>query len=86
MSNVISFKNTATDYVDFYEVVDDQGIAVWGGGRTEEAIAFFRQSVGNRLYVSQWAESDLDARMIGQAIDITDLITEAIKNTLERTR
>lgn len=84
MGTVLTFKNTDTDYLDFYEVTDDQGIAVWGGGQAREAVAFFRQSIGNRLYVSKWVEEGLEARMIGEAVDITDLITETIKNTLER--
>lgn len=84
MGKVLTFKNTDTDYLDFYEVTDDQGIAVWGGGQAREAVAFFRQSIGNRLYVSKWVEDGLEARMIGEAVDITDLITETIKNTLER--
>lgn len=84
MGTVLTFKNTDTDYLDFYEVTDDQDIAVWGGGQAREAVAFFRQSIGNRLYVSKWVEEGLEARMIGEAVDITDLITETIKNTLER--
>jgi hypothetical protein len=37
MSNVISFKGKSTN-VTFYEVVDPQGIAVWGGGDVTECV------------------------------------------------
>ena len=86
MSEVVSSYDNwlDSDLVDFYEVTTPEGIAVWGGGDPSEAIHYFRQQVGSRLYVSVWAENGEEARMVGQAIDVTRLVTNAISDTMER--
>ena len=84
MSNVISFKGKTTN-VTFYEVVDPQGIAVWGGGDVTECIKYWRNSPFNsRIFVTAWAEEGADASIVGEPIDITYLILATINNTLER--
>jgi hypothetical protein len=42
VSNVISFKSKTTN-VTFYEVVDPQGIAIWGGGDVTECVRYWRK-------------------------------------------
>jgi hypothetical protein len=72
------------DYLNFYEVTDQQAIAVWGGGDTVEAVKFFRQSTDQRIFVSVWVDEDEDAHLVSGPIEITRLIIDTIKDTLER--
>lgn len=84
MSNVISFKGKTTN-VTFYEVVDEQGIAIWGGGDTTECVKYWRNSpLNSRIFVTAWAEDGEDAALVGEAIDITPLVLAVLTNTLER--
>lgn len=84
MSNVISFKSKSTN-VSLYEVTDEQGIAIWGGGDATECIRYWRNSpVNSRIYVSSWSEDGEDAALVGEAIDVTYLVLAGITNTLER--
>ena len=84
MSNVISFKGKTTN-VTFYEVVDEQGIAIWGGGDTTECVRYWRNSpVNSRIFVTSWSEDGEDAALVGEAIDVTYLVLAGITNTLER--
>jgi len=83
MSKISNFLST-DPYVDFYEVTDTNGIAIWGGGDPVEAIEFFRQSIGSRLFVTSWNEEGDDAKLIGVPIEITKLITATISNSMER--
>jgi hypothetical protein len=84
MNNVISFKGKTTN-VTFYEVVDPQGIAIWGGGDTNECVKYWRNSpVDSRIFVTAWAEEGEDASIVGEPIDVTFLALASITNTLER--
>jgi hypothetical protein len=79
-----NFLDTKSTKIDFYEVTDPAGVAVWGGNDSSEAIIFFRQAIGSRLFVSVWESDEEDARMIGVPIEITKLITTTIADSLER--
>ena len=84
MSNVISFKSR-TNNVTFYEVVDAQGIAIWGGGDVTECIRYWRGSpVDSHIFISSWSEDGEDARLVGDPIDVTYLVLAGITNTLDR--
>jgi hypothetical protein len=84
VSNVISFKSKTTN-VTFYEVVDPQGIAIWGGGDTTECVRYWRNSpVNSRIFITSWSEDGEDAALVGEAIDVTYLVLAGITNTLER--
>jgi len=84
MSNVISFKGKSTN-VTFYEVVDPQGIAIWGGGDVTECIKFWRSGpVDSRIFVTAWAEEGEDAHLIGEPIDVSYLVLAGITNTIDR--
>ena len=84
MSNIISFKGKTTN-VTFYDVVDPQGIAIWGGGDTTECVRYWRRSpVNSRIFVTSWSEDGEDAALVGEAIDVTYLVLAGITNTLER--
>ena len=77
-------KDTTSTNINFYEVTDSNGIAVWGGGDAHDAIQFFRQSISSRLFVSVWESDSEDARLIGSPIEITHLIVATISDSLER--
>jgi hypothetical protein len=84
VSNVIGFKSGTTN-VTFYEVVDPQGIAIWGGGDTTECVRYWRNGpVNSRIFVTSWSEDGEDAALVGEAIDVTYLVLAGITNTLER--
>lgn len=84
MSNVIGFKSGTTN-VTFYEVVDLQGIAIWGGGDVTETIRYWRNSpINSRIFVSSWSEDGEDASLVGESIDVTYIVLAAITNTLDR--
>ena len=84
MSNVISFKQR-TNNVTFYEVVDPQGIAVWGGGDVTECVRYWRNSpVDSRIFVTAWVEEGEDTVLVGEPIDVTYIVLAGITNTLER--
>ena len=62
-----------------YEVTDDQGRAVWGGNREEEAIEWlFHNTIGERLFVSAWESDEEDAHMIGRPIEITKIVNSLL--------
>lgn len=79
MDNVISFHPAKYDLINLYEVTDGEGVAQWGGEKPHEAIEWYRRApIGSRLLVSAWSSDDEDAVLIGQAVDITHIINQAI--------
>jgi hypothetical protein len=84
VSNVVSFRGKTTN-VTFYDVVDSQGIAIWGGGDVTECVRYWRRSpVNSRIFVTSWSEDGEDAALVGEPIDITPLVLAVLTNTLER--
>ncbi len=78
MNNVYSIHPAKSDLILFYEVVEPDGGNTWGGASCIEAIQWLHLApVGSRLLISAWDSDDEDARLVGQTIDVTDLITEA---------
>lgn len=83
MSNVVSFK-AKTDYLPFYEVLDNNRVALFGGS-AEEAVKWWRNNpLSAYLVVSNWVEEGEDARMIGEIVDITELIRATIQDCADR--
>ena len=78
-TSVIKFHPAKYDLINLYEVTDAQGVAQWGGEKPHEAIEWYRRSpVGSRILVSGWDSDDEFAHLIGQPIDITHIINQAI--------
>jgi len=78
MSNVYTIHPPKSDLILFYEVVEPDGGNTWGGGSSIEAIKWLQLApAGSRLLISAWDSDDEDARLVGQTIDVTDLINEA---------
>lgn len=74
MSNVISFYPAKTDYFLFYEVVGEDGNAIWGGDDPGEALDWHDLTPTSRVMVSAWDSDDMEAHLIGRAIDVTLLL------------
>jgi len=80
MSNVYSIHPPKSDLILFYEVVEPDGGNTWGGGSSIEAIKWLQLApAGSRLLISAWDSDDEDARLVGQTIDVTDLVQQARK-------
>lgn len=80
MSNVISFHPPKASHILLYEVVDKAGNAEWGGERASEALRWIAHSpTAYRILVSAWDSDEEDAHLIGQPIDITEIVKEASK-------
>jgi hypothetical protein len=79
MSEVIAFHPRVSPLINLYEVVDDKGVAIWGGNSANEAIEYLRRSPINcRLLVSGWESDEEDAHLVGQYLDITKFIFAAL--------
>ena len=83
-SNIYTIHPKKSDLILLYEVVDKQGRGLWGGEDNLEAIKWLRLNLRDecRLLVSAWDSDEEDAHLVGQSIDITDIILEAFKEGL----
>ena len=78
MSNIYTIHPSKSDLILFYEVVEPGGENTWGGASCIEAIQWlFLAPVGSRLLISAWDSDEEDAHLVGQSIDVTDLIQQA---------
>lgn len=81
MSNIYTIHPPKSDLILFYEVVEpaSKGEAVrWGGGDVKSAMQwFYLAPIGSRMLVSAWDSDEEDAHLVGQTIDITEIVQEA---------
>lgn len=78
MSNVYSIHPPKSDLILLYEVVDESGVAEWGGNSAEECLRWLSLApTGSRVLVSGWESDEEDAHLVGQSLDITDIIKAA---------
>ena len=78
MSNVISFHPKKSPLILLYEVVDAEGVAEWGGENPEHCMQWLSLAPANsRVLVSGWDSDEEDAHLVGQPLDITDIIKAA---------
>ena len=78
MSNVISIHPPKSDLILFYEVTTPNGQREWGGASVKQAMEWlFLAPLGSRLLVSAWDSDEEDAHLVGQTIDITEIIQQA---------
>jgi len=67
-----------SELILFYEVTTPEGENEWGGASTEGAIKWFRYApTGSRLLVSAWDSDEEDAHLVGQTLDITEIVKAA---------
>ena len=81
MSNVYTIHPPKSDLILFYEVIEPEGGGErvrWGGGDVKSAMQWlYLAPVGSRLLVSAWDSDEEDAHLVGQTIDITEIIQQA---------
>ena len=80
MSNIYTLHPPKSDLILFYEVIEPDGGNTWGGEHAESAIQWLSLApTGSRLLVSAWDSDEEDAHLVGQTIDITEIIQQARK-------
>ena len=78
MSNIYTIHPPKSDLILFYEVVEPSTGIRWGGANVKDAMQWlFLAPVGSRLLVSAWDSDEEDAHLVGQTIDITEIIQQA---------
>ncbi len=76
--NIHRIHPTKSDLVLFYEVIEPDGASAWGGASAVEAMYWlYLAPTGSRVLVSAWDCDDEDAHLVGQTLDITDIVREA---------
>ena len=67
-----------SDLILFYEVIEANGENTWGGADAGQAIEWLVHSpVGSRILVSAWDSDEEDAHLVGQTLDITEIVKAA---------
>jgi hypothetical protein len=78
MSNVYTIHPPKSDLILFYEVVEPDGSNTWGGANAEQCMQWLSLApTGSRVLVSAWDSDEEDAHLVGQTIDITEIIQRA---------
>jgi hypothetical protein len=85
MDNVFSIHQPKSDLILLYEVVGEDGHPVWGGEDASEALKWLRSNLADRarLLVSAWDSDAEDAHLVGQTIDLTQIVMAAFKEGLK---
>ena len=77
-SNLYTIHPRKSELILLYEVVDESGRAEWGGASAEQAIQWLSLAPAEaRLLVSAWDSDEEDAHLVGQTIDITEIVQQA---------
>jgi len=77
-SNIYTIHPRKSDLILLYEVVDESGRAEWGGANAEQAIQWLSLAPADaRILVSAWDSDEEDAHLVGQTIDITEIVRAA---------
>jgi hypothetical protein len=78
VSNVYTIHPPKSDLILFYEVVEPDGTNTWGGANAEQCMQWLILAPNNsRVLVSAWDSDEEDAHLVGQTIDITEIIQRA---------
>ncbi len=79
MNNLYTIHPPKSDLILLYEVADKQGRGLWGGEDSLEAIKWLRLNLRDeaRLLVSAWDSDEEDAHLVGQTLDITEIVRAA---------
>lgn len=77
-SNIYTIHPPKSELILFYEVVEKDGSNTWGGANAEQAIQWLVNSpTGSRILVSAWDSDEEDAHLVGQTLDITEIVRAA---------
>jgi hypothetical protein len=81
MNNIYTLHPPKSELINFYEIIEPDGKGQrirWGGGDVHSAIQWlYLAPVGSRILVSAWDSDEEDAHLVGQSIDITELVQHA---------
>ena len=78
LGKLIAFHPPKSELKLFYEVVEPDGETRWGGERVFDAVSWLSLAPrGSRLLVSGWESDEEDAHLVGQSLDITDIVRAA---------
>jgi hypothetical protein len=77
-SNIYTIHPKKSDLILLYEVVDGNGETEWGGENAEHCIQWLSLAPSNsRVLVSAWDSDEEDAHLVGQTLDITEIVMAA---------
>jgi len=78
VSNVYTIHPKKSDLILFYEVIEPDGSNTWGGASAEQCMQWlFLAPTGSRVLVSAWDSDEEDAHLVGQTLDITEIVRAA---------
>ena len=78
MSNVYSIHPPKSPLILLYEVVGADNVPEWGGGDAGQCMQWLdNSSTAKRILVSGWDSDEEDAHLVGQSLDITDIVKAA---------
>jgi hypothetical protein len=78
MSNIYTIHPPKSDLILLYEVVGEDNQAEWGGTDAGQCMQWLDHSTtGKRVLVSAWDSDEEDAHLVGQSLDITEIIKAA---------
>jgi len=78
MSNIYTIHPKKSPLILLYEVVDEEGRSEWGGNNPEHCMQWLSLAPSSsRVLVSGWESDEEDAHLVGQSLDITDIIKAA---------
>jgi hypothetical protein len=78
VSNIYTIHPKKSELILFYEVVTPEGENEWGGANAEHCIQWLSLAPsGSRVLVSAWDSDEEDAHLVGQTIDITEIVRAA---------
>ena len=78
MNNIYTIHPRKSELILLYELVDESGRAEWGGANAEQAIQWLSLApAGSRVLVSAWDSDEEDAHLVGQTLDITEIVRAA---------
>jgi hypothetical protein len=76
--NIYTIHPRKSELILFYEVVEGEGENTWGGANAEQAIQWLAHApAGSRILVSAWDSDEEDAHLVGQTLDITEIVRAA---------
>jgi hypothetical protein len=77
-SNIYTIHPAKSELFNFYEVLTPEGENTWGGADAGQAIQWLSHAPsGSRVLVSAWDSDEEDAHLVGQTLDITEIVRAA---------
>jgi hypothetical protein len=77
-TNLYTIHPKKSDLILLYEVVDENGDTEWGGENAEHCMQWLSLAPSNsRVLVSAWDSDEEDAHLVGQTLDITEIVMAA---------